>query len=113
MELENHRWRTLVPDTLLFEIIAPFGSDCFNADFYYFTSEETAISEVILKQMGFENDKFIKVKYLVVNSFQIEWDFIEAPSQMLEFWCYEEEPLKLISQHAKTKESICKSKTAK
>jgi hypothetical protein len=56
------------------KIIAPFGSNCFNADFYYFTSENEAISEVILRQMGFEIDVVIGVFYLELNSFIIEYD---------------------------------------
>ena len=36
----------------------------------------------------------------------VERDFIEAPSQMLENWCWEKEPLLLMSEHYKTKEAI-------
>ena len=40
------------------------------------------------------------------SSFNIEWDFVEAPSQMLEYWCYSSEPLKLMSKHVETGEPI-------
>jgi thimet oligopeptidase len=38
--------------------------------------------------------------------FNIEGDFIEAPSQMLEYWCYCKEPLQMISSHKETGEPI-------
>ena len=31
--------------------------------------------------------------------YHVERDFLEAPSQMLENWCWEEEPLKMMSGH--------------
>ena len=31
--------------------------------------------------------------------YSVEKDFLEAPSQMLENWCWNEEPLKLMSGH--------------
>lgn len=40
--------------------------------------------------------------------FGVEWDFVEAPSQMLEFWCYEEESLKIMSAHKETGEPVSK-----
>lgn len=33
------------------------------------------------------------------SGFGVEWDFVEAPSQMLEYWCYCKEPLQLMSCH--------------
>ncbi len=38
--------------------------------------------------------------------FGVEWDFVEAPSQMLENWCYCSEPLRLMSSHKDTGESV-------
>ena len=40
------------------------------------------------------------------SGFGVEWDFVEAPSQMLENWCYCEEPLKLMSAHIETGKPI-------
>ncbi len=40
------------------------------------------------------------------NSFNVEWDFVEAPSQMLEFWCYCAKPLELMSKHKETGKPI-------
>lgn len=46
------------------------------------------------------------------SSFDCEWDFVEVPSQMLEFWCFQKEPLLLMSNGLTDDdiESIKKSK---
>jgi Zn-dependent oligopeptidase len=44
--------------------------------------------------------------YTDFNSFVVEGDFIEAPSQMLEYWCKMPEALALMSRHTETGESI-------
>ena len=41
-------------------------------------------------------------------SFHVEGDFVEAPSQMLEYWCFELEPLQIMSSHQDTGEKIPK-----
>jgi Zn-dependent oligopeptidase len=41
-----------------------------------------------------------------MTSFNVEHDFVEAPSQMLENWCYTKEALELMSSHKDTGETI-------
>lgn len=51
-----------------FKLIAPFGHPLkYKADFYYFESENTPISEQILKEMGFEDIPNVDfwVKYII------------------------------------------------
>ncbi len=36
----------------------------------------------------------------------VAWDAIELPSQLLEYWCWEEEALALFSEHIQTKEPL-------
>lgn len=43
------------------------------------------------------------------SGFKVEHDFVEAPSQMLEYWCYENKPLKMMSSHIETNKKIPKN----
>lgn len=47
-----------------------------------------------------------KVQLSQFSGFNVEGDFVEAPSQMLEYWCYEHESLSIMSGHEKTNEKI-------
>lgn len=47
-----------------------------------------------------------KPKYPDFCSFNVEWDFIECPSQSLEYFCYAKDSLKLMSSHKETGKSI-------
>lgn len=67
-----------------FKLIAPFGHPLkYKADFYYFESENTPISEQILKEMGFEvysnfNEMFFNVSKANLDQrsiFTIEYDY--------------------------------------
>ena len=67
-----------------FKLIAPFGHPLkYKADFYYFESENTPISEQILEEMGFEvysnfNEMFFNVSKANLDQrsiFTIEYDY--------------------------------------
>lgn len=47
-----------------------------------------------------------KAEYLSQSGFNVSWDFVEAPSQMLENWVWDKTILKRLSSHYKTKEPL-------
>ena len=47
-----------------------------------------------------------KSKYSAFSGTSVSWDFVEAPSQMLERWAWDPQVLKKISKHYKTGESL-------
>jgi len=48
----------------------------------------------------------VQAEYEMFSGTAVERDFVEAPSQMLENWCWEHEPLLMMSQHYK----VCSAK---
>eukprot|EP00124_Ichthyophonus_hoferi_P001419 Ihof_evm8s73 gene=Ihof_evmTU8s73 len=54
-----------------------------------------------------------QTKYELFSGTNVERDFVEAPSQMLENWCWEPEALRLLSSHYQTKEKIPEAMIAK
>ncbi len=47
-----------------------------------------------------------KAKYSAFSGTSVSWDFVEAPSQMLERWAWDPQVLKKISKHYKTGEAL-------
>jgi len=47
-----------------------------------------------------------EAKYARFSGTAVERDFVEAPSQMLENWCWEKEPLLVMSKHYQTNEKV-------
>lgn len=47
-----------------------------------------------------------KAKYSAFSGTSVSWDFVEAPSQMLERWAWDPQVLKKISRHYQTGESL-------
>jgi len=47
-----------------------------------------------------------KSRYIDLNGFNVEWDFVEAPSQLLEEWAWSPKVLQRFAKHVETGEAI-------
>lgn len=52
------------------------------------------------------HDLMGKTKYSMFHGTSVSWDFVEAPSQMLEYWTWSPDELKRLSSHYQTGDSI-------
>ncbi|WP_428060023.1 M3 family metallopeptidase [Candidatus Avelusimicrobium stercoris] len=63
--------------------------------------------ETLFHEFGHElHNALTKAKYSAFSGTSVSWDFVEAPSQMLERWAWDPQVLKKISKHYKTGEPL-------
>ncbi len=55
------------------------------------------------------HDILTTAKYASQSGASVAWDFVEAPSQMLENWVWDKKMLNILSEHYKTKKNLPKS----
>lgn len=54
------------------------------------------------------HDVLTTAKYMSQSGYSVAWDFVEAPSQMLEGWVWDKKMLNILSGHYKTKKNLPK-----